>query len=122
MTEQTFDPTEHTVEEVQAYLAEHPDQREAVLAAEKEGKARKTVVEAPAPSREPSRAVASNLNPEYTQADEAAERARDEAIDARVASYDDPAAGERLREGLARADEIAAAPLPSMATAADNES
>lgn len=36
----SFDPGEHTVAEVQAYLADHPDEADAVLAAERAGKAR----------------------------------------------------------------------------------
>jgi hypothetical protein len=39
-----FDPGEHTVADVEAYLAKHPDQRDAVLAAEAAGKARATLV------------------------------------------------------------------------------
>ena len=35
-----FDPSAHTVAEVQQYIAEHPDQRDAVLDAEADGKAR----------------------------------------------------------------------------------
>jgi hypothetical protein len=38
-----FDPAEHTVAEVEAYLAEHPDQSDAVLAAEAQGKNRATL-------------------------------------------------------------------------------
>ena len=41
-----FDPGAHNVEEVLAHVAEHPTEREAVLAAETAGKARKTVIEA----------------------------------------------------------------------------
>ena len=52
MTEQTtegttYDPADHTVDEVNAYLDENPDQREAVLAAEAEGENRKGIVEGP---------------------------------------------------------------------------
>jgi hypothetical protein len=39
-----FDPGEHTVADVEAYIAKHPDQADAVLAAEKSGKARTTLV------------------------------------------------------------------------------
>jgi hypothetical protein len=39
-----FDPGEHTVAEVQEYLAAHPGETDAVLAAEKAGKARATLV------------------------------------------------------------------------------
>jgi len=47
-----YNPNDYTVDEVNAYVAEHPDERDAVLAAETEGKARKGVLEAgePAPS------------------------------------------------------------------------
>ena len=40
----SFDPGEHTVADVEAYISKHPDQRDAVLAAEKSGKARATLV------------------------------------------------------------------------------
>jgi hypothetical protein len=39
----TYDPSEHTVDEVNAYLEENPDQRDAVVAAERKGKDRKGV-------------------------------------------------------------------------------
>jgi len=39
-----FDPGEHTVAEVEEYLAKHPGEVDAVLAAEKAGKARATLV------------------------------------------------------------------------------
>ena len=39
-----FDPGEHTVAEVQAYVAEHPDSAEAIATAEAEGKARTTLL------------------------------------------------------------------------------
>jgi len=39
-----FDPGEHTVAEVHDYLAAHPDQLDAVVAAEKSGKARTSIV------------------------------------------------------------------------------
>ncbi len=39
-----FDPGAHTVADVEAYLAEHPDERDAVLAAERSGKARVSLV------------------------------------------------------------------------------
>jgi hypothetical protein len=35
-----FDPSQHTVEQVQAFLAEHPEATEQVLAAERAGKNR----------------------------------------------------------------------------------
>ena len=38
-----FDPSTHTVADVEAYIAEHPDEEEAVLAAEKAGKNRATL-------------------------------------------------------------------------------
>ena len=50
MTEQpqTYDPSEHTVDEVNAYLDEHPEQAEAVLAAEGEAeKPRVGITEGP---------------------------------------------------------------------------
>jgi hypothetical protein len=40
-----FDPGEHTVVEVLAYLAEHPEERERVLQAEAEGRGRKGILE-----------------------------------------------------------------------------
>ena len=40
-----FDPADHTVNEVQAYLAEHPEERERVLASEAEGRGRKGLLE-----------------------------------------------------------------------------
>jgi hypothetical protein len=39
-----FDPGEHTVTDVEAYLADHPDERDAVLDAERAGKARVSLV------------------------------------------------------------------------------
>jgi hypothetical protein len=39
-----FDPTEHKVEEVQAHLAEHPEDAPRVVAAEKTGRRRSTIV------------------------------------------------------------------------------
>lgn len=39
-----FDPAEHTVAEVQAYLDAHPDDRDAVLELEAEGKNRATLM------------------------------------------------------------------------------
>lgn len=41
-----YDPSEHTVDEVQAYVADNPDQKDAVLKAEKAGKNRTTLVSA----------------------------------------------------------------------------
>jgi hypothetical protein len=41
-----WNPADYTVAEVLDYLEEHPDERDAVLAAEQEGKARKGVLEA----------------------------------------------------------------------------
>jgi hypothetical protein len=40
---ETFDPSTHTVADVQAYIAEHPDEADAVLAAEAAGKNRATL-------------------------------------------------------------------------------
>jgi hypothetical protein len=39
-----FDPSDHTVAEVQAYLDEHPDETDAVLDRERAGKARTTLI------------------------------------------------------------------------------
>jgi hypothetical protein len=39
-----FDPGEHTVAEVEEYLADHPDERDSVLGAERAGKNRSTLV------------------------------------------------------------------------------
>ncbi len=39
-----FDPADHTVDEVKEYLAEHPEQTDAVLELEEEGKARTGVL------------------------------------------------------------------------------
>lgn len=41
-----YDPGQHTVADVLAYLEEHPDQRQAVLDAEEAGKARTTLLSA----------------------------------------------------------------------------
>lgn len=41
-----YDPGAHTVAEVEAYVTAHPDERAAVLAAEKAGKNRATLVAA----------------------------------------------------------------------------
>lgn len=41
--ESTYDPSEHTVEEVNDYLEENPDLREAVVKAERAGRARKGI-------------------------------------------------------------------------------
>ena len=40
-----YDPAAYTVDEVQAYIAKHPDQRDAIVAAEKAGKNRVTLTE-----------------------------------------------------------------------------
>jgi hypothetical protein len=42
----SYDPGEHTVAEVLAYVAEHPDQADQVRAAEQDGKARTTLLDA----------------------------------------------------------------------------
>lgn len=44
VTPSGFNPSEHNAEEVVAYVEENPDDREAVIAAEEAGKARKTVL------------------------------------------------------------------------------
>lgn len=41
----SYDPSEHTVNEVKEYLAEHPDEHDQVLAAEAAGRARKGLLE-----------------------------------------------------------------------------
>ena len=38
-----FDPSNHSVADVEAFVAAHPDQLDAVLAAEAEGKGRKSI-------------------------------------------------------------------------------
>lgn len=108
------DPAEYSVQEVQAYLASDLDEaeRQRVLDAEASGKERKSLqpqVEAV------GKLVASNLDPEETEADVVALLARDAAIEERVAVLDDPEAAEMVREQFRRQDELAAAPLPSMA-------
>lgn len=40
-----FDPGDHTVAEVEAYAAEYPDERAALLSAERDGKARSTLID-----------------------------------------------------------------------------
>ena len=45
-TGEEFDPSDHNVDEVKAYVADNPDEVGAVLAAEKAGKNRSTLVEA----------------------------------------------------------------------------
>jgi hypothetical protein len=40
-----YDPSYHTVVEVKAYLAEHPEERERILAMEEAGRARKGILE-----------------------------------------------------------------------------
>jgi hypothetical protein len=44
LSEPTFDPGAHTVAEVLAFIEAHPETAEAVLAAEREGKARKSLL------------------------------------------------------------------------------
>lgn len=43
--EEEYDPGDHTVEEVLAYAAEHPDQADEIAAAEEAGKARVTILD-----------------------------------------------------------------------------
>jgi hypothetical protein len=43
---EAFDPADHTVDEVLAYVDKHPDKADAVLAAEEAGKNRSTLVAA----------------------------------------------------------------------------
>lgn len=47
MSETQFNPSDHTVDEVNAYLAEHPDESGAILTAEEDGQARKGILEGP---------------------------------------------------------------------------
>lgn len=42
----TYEPGEHTVADVEAYVAEHPDERAAITVAERAGKNRSTLLEA----------------------------------------------------------------------------
>lgn len=39
-----FDPAKHTVAEVNAYIAEHPSDRQRIIRAERRGKARKGIL------------------------------------------------------------------------------
>ncbi len=41
-----FDPNQHTVDEVLAYIESAPDERDAILRAEQAGKSRKSIIEA----------------------------------------------------------------------------
>jgi hypothetical protein len=43
---EAFDPSEHSVHDVLAYVEEHPDERDAVRAAERGGKGRVTLLSA----------------------------------------------------------------------------
>lgn len=43
---EAYDPSKHPVSEVKAYVAEHPDEKDAILAAEKGGQNRPTLVSA----------------------------------------------------------------------------
>lgn len=45
-----YDPAQHNVDEVLAYVAEHPDERQPILDAETAGQARKTLLEALRPA------------------------------------------------------------------------
>lgn len=40
----TFDPSDHNVEDVLAYIEQYPEQRDAILTAERAGRARKGIV------------------------------------------------------------------------------
>lgn len=42
--DEEYDPSQHTAEEVQSFIDAHPDREDDVLAAERDGKARKTLV------------------------------------------------------------------------------
>lgn len=115
MTQPEFDPADHTVEEVQQHLKNaSPDERDRVLAQEKKGSGRKGVMSAPEPSGDVSYGVASNLQPEETEADVVARNARDEAIDRLANSYEDPEAGERVYEQYERMDRAAQLPPPTV--------
>lgn len=41
---QVFDPAEHTVDQVNAFIAEHPELADAIVAAERQGKNRSSIV------------------------------------------------------------------------------
>lgn len=49
---EVFDPGDHTVAEVLAYVEEHPDQTDAIREAEQDGKARTTLLTALEPPAE----------------------------------------------------------------------
>jgi hypothetical protein len=42
---ETFDPNGHTIDDVRTHIGDHPDQLDAVLEAERAGKARTTLIE-----------------------------------------------------------------------------
>lgn len=42
---ESFDPSEHNIDDVQAHVADHPDELDAILAAERDGKNRSTLIE-----------------------------------------------------------------------------
>lgn len=42
---ESFDPAEHNIDDVQAYVADHADELDAILAAERDGKNRSTLLE-----------------------------------------------------------------------------
>jgi hypothetical protein len=41
----SFDPSQHTVVEVKAHLARHPEDRSRIMRAERRGKARKSILD-----------------------------------------------------------------------------
>jgi hypothetical protein len=45
LNEDVFDPEMHTVEEVKAFVGEHPELRDAVLAVEQDGRRRKSLID-----------------------------------------------------------------------------
>lgn len=45
LTDEVFDPEMHTVEEVKAFVTEHPELRTAVLAVEQDGRRRKSLID-----------------------------------------------------------------------------
>ena len=75
----TYDPGEHTVDEVKEYVGDNPDQRDEVLAAEQAGKNRSTLVDwleaGPAPEH-PDETPAE----EYERSVKEAQEAQEESV------------------------------------------
>lgn len=92
---ETYDPGEHTVDEVKEYVGDNPDQTDEVLAAEQAGKNRSTLVEwleaGPAPE-----------HPDETPAEEY-ERSVKEAQEAQEESASEVMAATQLPPALANA-------------------